>query len=414
MKIRLFVLSCLALALGANLATQAAAAMLTANFDDLAANATTATLTDGGIEFNNAASTFNPGVFGVSSFATSPASVTSQPGISVPNLLSIGGAFANEHYAFTSFDFAAASGALATSAGLTALDSGLTAGNTLTLEGFLLGTEINSVSVTLTSTKNLAYSLTLPTGVYDSFSIVAAGSVNEGNALTDFDDVTINTVSGAPEPSTWALLGLSGTALLTVTLRRQRRVLALAAICCSIATLGAAHARAQAMLTFSGGNGAPLVITLAQPITLTITKAFNSSTAYLDIQGLNAPNPAGYLGGNVTLTLDTGTANPLYTLQTITFTTGDITAGDGLFQANTSAFSVGQTVTVSAGTLTSTSNYSAAPPNSGSYSAFLFNNNTSARISTNGVLAPEPSSWVLLGLGASLLGLALRRRATRV
>ena len=117
-----------------------------------------------------------------------------------------------------------------------------------------------------------------------------------------------------PEPSTWALLGLGGTALFTVALRRRRRVLTLAAICCSLATLGAAHAHAQADLTFSGGNGAPLSLTLNAPVTYLVMTAPDGTASFFVFQGVGNIFGGGQIGDTVsstiTFTINVGAAHP--------------------------------------------------------------------------------------------------------
>lgn len=212
----------LATGLGISLTTSTALA-LTANFDDLSMDDPfVATLTDGGIQFSNALAEGNAGVFGIQDFSTDPGLLEGKPGISPPNLLSIDSKGGNGFRAFHSFDFAAADGSLATSAGLTALDSGGTPGDFLTLEGFLGNVEVASTSVTLTSELAGAYSLALPAGQYDRFSLVASGPVNSGEPLTDFDGVYIN-LATAPEPSIWALLALGAVGLLGAVRWRSRQ-----------------------------------------------------------------------------------------------------------------------------------------------------------------------------------------------
>ena len=195
------------------------AAALTADFDDLAADGTFhSTLTDGGIQFSNAVSQGDPNDFAVADFTSDSSAIAGKPGISAPHLLAIGASGGPVTGAFNSFDSASADGALATSAGLTAVDDGDASGDTLTLEGFLAGVQINSTSVTLTGTADQSYILALPVGVYDRFSLVASGPANGGEPLTDFDNVTIN----APESSARATM-LLGASLLGAAIRRRVR-----------------------------------------------------------------------------------------------------------------------------------------------------------------------------------------------
>ena len=76
---------------------------------------------------------------------------------------------------------------------------------------------------------------------------------------------------------------------------------------------------------------------------------------------------------------------------------------------------VGNTVVLSAGTLTTDDNFAGAPPSGGSFQTFVVDNSANRLDAVDGVsVAPEPGTWALLGLGAGLLGLTLRRRAARM
>ena len=88
------------------------------------------------------------------------------------------------------------------------------------------------------------------------------------------------------------------------------RLLTLAAAL-SLVTLGASHARAQAMLAFSGGSGAPLTLTLNAPVTYFITTASGSGGApFFDFQGVgDVFGSSPYVSGTVTFTINGGAAH---------------------------------------------------------------------------------------------------------
>ena len=185
-----------------------------------------------------------------------------------------------------------------------------------------------------------------------------------------------------------------------------------------LATLGASHACAQARLTFSGGLGAPLHLTLNAPVTYMITTATASGNAPLfDFQGVgnlfgNGNSPA--VSGTVTFTINGAAAQTFATLAS-GFTGGSQAASDAYIFGSLPGVAVGNTVVLTAGTLTTTANFASAPPASGSYPTDITNGGGTRLDAVNGAsVVPEPSTWALLGVGVVGLSLTLRRRAARV
>ena len=183
-------------------------------------------------------------------------------------------------------------------------------------------------------------------------------------------------------------------------------------------TAPAAHA--QANLTFSGGSGSPLTLSLAAPVTYTVTSAGSTSPLFLfqgvgNLFGGSRPN----ITGTISYRINNGAIQSFSTINSGFNTPNDLKTNDVYIFGSFPGVSVNDIVTLSSGTLTTTSKVAAAPPASGSFTTFLFasGSNDGARISNNGVsvavAAPEPGSLSLLGMGlVSGLGVVqgVRRR----
>ena len=192
-----------------------------------------------------------------------------------------------------------------------------------------------------------------------------------------------------------------------------RRALTLAAACLTLGTLGLSHARAQANLTFTGGEGTPLTITLDQPVTYVITTAVTAGSGpvflFENVGDVFTFDTAGT--GTLAFTLNAGTP------QSLPFSRSDYTGGvqvpTDLEIASLSydpVLAVGDVVTLQAGSLTTSYDFAGAPPASASYPTFIADFYGDRLTALDGVSAvPEPSTWALLAAGTGLLGLTLRR-----
>ena len=185
----------------------------------------------------------------------------------------------------------------------------------------------------------------------------------------------------------------------------------------TIALIGsfAPAARAQALLSFTGGSGAPLTLALLSPVTYTVTANSNGIGPGFIFQNvgdlLGNSNPQ--ITSTITYSVNGGALKTLSNAVT-SYVGGDVSATDMLVFSDFADFSTlfaGDTVTLQSGTLTTTGNVAVAAPADGSYDTFLIDG-TDAKISGPGSsAAPEPGSVALLSLVAlPAIGLIRRRK----
>jgi hypothetical protein len=170
-------------------------------------------------------------------------------------------------------------------------------------------------------------------------------------------------------------------------------------------------AQAQASLTFSGGGGTPLTLTLASPITYTITTATGAGPLFL-FQGVgNIFSSVPTVTGTITYSKNGGAATSLQNIRS-GLALNNVAATDAYMYNNSalSSLAIGDTVTLSAGTLTTGSSIVSPAPASGNYSSYIVDGN-GVRVSGPGApAAPEPGTLALLALGAFSGLIPLRRR----
>lgn len=188
------------------------------------------------------------------------------------------------------------------------------------------------------------------------------------------------------------------------------------------ALISAAPAHAQASLSFSGGNGSPLSITLLAPITYTVTTAggvrnfvFKGLSADLDRFSFTS------LSGTMAYRINNGAALSFTNINDgASSPDGALAIADAyVFGQNTTQAQVGDTVTLLSGTLTTSGILNTPAPVSGSYATYVGASGSASRLTNNGTLAaavPEPGSAalalpILAGMGIVVTARARRRRA---
>jgi hypothetical protein len=171
-------------------------------------------------------------------------------------------------------------------------------------------------------------------------------------------------------------------------------------------------ARGQANLTFSGGNGSPLSLTLNQPVVYTITTGFSVGPFFI-FQNVGNPfnGAGGTVLGTISFTINGGASQVIYTINS-GVNVGVVTANDLYIFGSEPGANAGDIIFLSAGTLTTTGNVAAPPPANGSYTTFITDGSGNL-VSTNGIAVPEPQSAALLVTAGGLGFLFLMRQPRR-
>ena len=180
---------------------------------------------------------------------------------------------------------------------------------------------------------------------------------------------------------------------------------------CAVST----SASGQAMLSFAGGSGAPIQLALGKPVTFTITNtAANNSPLYFVFQGVGNifGSRTDAIMGSISYQTFAGSFFPVNQAGS-GLATGSIASTDFYLIGTVTNLSLGTVVTLGAGTDATFGNFFTAAPAGGTFNVFIANSSGTI-LSTNGVaVAPEPSTWALLGGGSAALGVVgLRRRAS--
>lgn len=171
-------------------------------------------------------------------------------------------------------------------------------------------------------------------------------------------------------------------------------------------------------LQFSGGSGTPLLITWTTPITYTITGTPNPGTKDPYFVFNEVGNV--FSGTQYSAPIFITAGAPTYTGVDGTFLINNVSSGENhneitpndikfrnVPDAGVTFLTFGQEFTLSAGTLTTTINYSGAMPVDGFYSTFIVD--ASYGYLGAGAAIPEPSTYAAFA-GALVLGFAMWRR----
>ncbi len=163
--------------------------------------------------------------------------------------------------------------------------------------------------------------------------------------------------------------------------------------------------QAAVALTWSGGNGSPLSLTLSSPVAFTATGsspfiafimpgAGDSFTSFTAVTGL-------------TYSVNGGSDQAIDSIHS-GYSVGNVVPNDTyIFNGTGAGVIIGDVVTLSAGTLTTTDSFAGAPPSNTSVEMFITDE---LGVNIGGGTAVPETSTALLG-GLSLLGLLRRRRA---
>lgn len=155
----------------------------------------------------------------------------------------------------------------------------------------------------------------------------------------------------------------------------------------SLGFAGGNAAHAQAQLTFAGGNGGPITLTLLNSLTYTVF-AVPSAQLYFDFDGVGGPIVSGTGSGTITYSVNGGAPQVIDSL-TNGFAAGSVTPDDLALRGLFIALGVGDTVTLTPGTFTTAFGFNGTFTN-GTYATRLsdFGGNFVGTV----VSAPEPTS----------------------
>jgi hypothetical protein len=183
------------------------------------------------------------------------------------------------------------------------------------------------------------------------------------------------------------------------------RAIALASLLIAVAPL--ARAAVLVPLTFSGGGGTPLTITVTQPITYVVT-ATPAGGILFDFKSVgNLFNGTVNVTGSMTYSVNGGAANTI-TTGTTGAAAGTIAATDLLlFHNPATAAALNNTIVLSAGSVTTAVNVGSAAPANGSFAATLVDQSGN-QVGTGSV--PEPATATTLAAATALTLLQRRRR----
>lgn len=180
--------------------------------------------------------------------------------------------------------------------------------------------------------------------------------------------------------------------------------------------LGASSPAFGVVLNISGGSGTPLSFTLPNPVTYTITQTAPGPFFVFQGAGDLFGAIAWAVTGSITYSVNGGAAQTVNSVSS-GFAAGAVASNDLFFYKTgvLPTLTVGDTVVLTAGTLSTSINFAGATPASGNFQTFIVPT-SGANISTFGTTVggsvPDGSSTAAL-LGLGLLGLFSFARISR-
>jgi hypothetical protein len=195
-----------------------------------------------------------------------------------------------------------------------------------------------------------------------------------------------------------------------------------------LASLLSTSACAVASMSFSGGNGNPLVFTLNQSIQYTVTgtpPAYSPFFGFRNVGNVLGGSRPG-VSGTMTYSVNGGSMLTLVAANT-GFRYADVVETDLYFYGPNYSnqgpnpagwLHAGDVVTLWAGELTTTNTFGFAPPTNGEFSTFLFDTqgyaNSTAGVALSAIPEPEAYALMLAGLAVVVGAAARRRKAARL
>jgi hypothetical protein len=136
--------------------------------------------------------------------------------------------------------------------------------------------------------------------------------------------------------------------------------------------LGSSSHAGNVQVNFSGGSGGPLTITLPQAVSFTVTNDTASLSANFVFQGVGNVLGSSVRGAAGSMSYTTNGGSALSINSVGNFNLGGVTTNDLTVFKNASAgVNLGDVLVLSNGSVTTTTNVSAAAPPSGLYSAIF-------------------------------------------
>jgi hypothetical protein len=153
--------------------------------------------------------------------------------------------------------------------------------------------------------------------------------------------------------------------------------------------LGSSSDAGNVQVNFSGGSGGPLTITLPQAVSFTVTNDTASVSANFVFQGVGNVLGSSVRGAAGSMSYTTNGGSALSINSVGNFNLGVVTTNDlTIFKSASPGVNLGDVLVLSNGSVTTTTNVSAAAPPSGLYSAIFVDADGTQLGGGNAVPAP--------------------------